>query len=61
MGAPARAEAKGVELGREPPLMPHQKSEPIKRRNKAESPAAIAWSYNVSRWANQKLITDHEK
>ena len=48
----ARAKAQGVKLGRKLTLTPHQKkAEAIKRRDKRkESPAAIARSYNVSRW-----------
>ena len=51
----ARAKAAGVKLGRKPTLTPHQKGEAIKRRRKGESPAAIARSYDVSRWTIQRL------
>ena len=51
----ARAVANGVKLGRKPTLTPHQKAEAIKRRHKGESPAAVARSYNVSRWTIQRL------
>ena len=52
----ARAKAAGVKLGRKPTLTPHQKKEAIKRRDKGESPAAIARSYNVSRWTIARLV-----
>ena len=51
----ARAKAAGVKLGRKPTLTHHQKKEAIKRRDKGESPAAIARSYDVSRWTIQRL------
>ena len=41
--------------GRKPKFTQHQKAEAIKRREKGESPAAIARSYNVSRWTIQRL------
>ena len=45
----ARARARGVKLGRQPKLTPHQKSEAIRRRDVlGEAVREIARSYNVS-------------
>jgi DNA invertase Pin-like site-specific DNA recombinase len=43
----ARAKARGVKLGRNPKLTPHQKREPIARRE-GETLMEIARSFNVS-------------
>src|ERR1700726_4210881 len=43
----ARAKERGQSLGRKPKLTPHQKSEAIRRRDRGESLAEIARSYNV--------------
>ena len=45
----ARAKARGVKLGRQPKLTPHQKREAIRRRDQLGEPVReIARSYNVS-------------
>ena len=42
-----RAKARGQSLGRPFKLTPHQRSEPIRRRDRGESLTEIARSYNV--------------
>jgi len=45
----ARANARGVKMGRRPKLTEHQKREAIRRRDKLSEPVhEIARSYNVS-------------
>ena len=50
------ARANGVKFGRKAKLTPYQKAEALARRERGdETPAAIARSYNVSRWTIQRL------
>jgi DNA invertase Pin-like site-specific DNA recombinase len=52
----ARAEARGVKLGRRPKLTPHQKREAMERRARGdETLAEIGRSYNVSGWTISRL------
>lgn len=52
----ARAEARGVKLGRKPKLTSHQKREAIARRDGGdETLAEIGRSYNVSGWTISRL------
>jgi DNA invertase Pin-like site-specific DNA recombinase len=44
----ARAKARGVKLGRNPKLTPHQKRDAIARREGGETLMEIARTYNVS-------------
>ena len=44
----ARAVARGVKLGRKPKLTPKQEKEALRRRERGETLAAIAETYNVS-------------
>jgi DNA invertase Pin-like site-specific DNA recombinase len=44
----ARANARGVKLGRNPKLTPHQKRECVARREAGETLKEIARAYNVS-------------
>jgi DNA invertase Pin-like site-specific DNA recombinase len=52
----ARAEARGVKLGRRPKLTPHQKREAMERRARGdETLAEIGLSSNVSGWTISRL------
>jgi DNA invertase Pin-like site-specific DNA recombinase len=44
----ARAQARGIKLGRRPKLTPHQMREAVERRDAGEALTEIARSYNVS-------------
>ncbi len=44
----ARAQARGVRMGRKPKLTPHQRKEALARRENGEPMREIAQSYNVS-------------
>lgn len=51
----SRAKAQGVRLGRKPTLTQHQQNEARARLECGETPAAIAPTYNVSRWTIARL------
>jgi DNA invertase Pin-like site-specific DNA recombinase len=50
-----RAKARGMKMGRKPKLTPHQRREAIKRRDRGETLADIAHSYNVSHTTISRL------
>jgi hypothetical protein len=52
----APTKARGVKLGREPKLTPHQQREAIRRRDRGdETLAEIGRRYNVSGWTITRL------
>ena len=52
----ARAQARGVKMGRPPKLTPHQTKEALRRRDNGEPMRDIAKSYNVSHSTISKLV-----
>ena len=52
----ARAVARGVKLGRKPKLTPKQEQEVMRRREKGETLATIAESFNVSHSTISRLV-----
>jgi DNA invertase Pin-like site-specific DNA recombinase len=52
-----RAKAAGIHMGRPAKLTPHQRREAVERRNKGETLATIARSYNVSHATISRLAS----
>jgi DNA invertase Pin-like site-specific DNA recombinase len=52
----ARAQARGVKMGRPPKLTPHQVKEALRRRDACEPMRDIAKSYNVSHSTISRLV-----